>query len=38
LRIAFHVYNTLDDVGAVLGVLKQNLDFLVLDKTPARLH
>jgi selenocysteine lyase/cysteine desulfurase len=38
LRIAFHVYNTRDDVGAVLGVLKQNLDLLVLEKTPARLH
>jgi selenocysteine lyase/cysteine desulfurase len=38
LRIAFHVYNTLDDVGAVLGVLKRNLDLLVLEKTPARVH
>jgi len=38
LRIAFHVYNTLDDVGAVLGVLKRNLDLLVLDKMPARVH
>jgi len=38
LRIAFHVYNTLDDVGEVLGVLKQNSDLLVLEKTPTRLH
>jgi selenocysteine lyase/cysteine desulfurase len=35
LRIAFHVYNTTEDVEAVLGVLKQNLDLLVLEKTPV---
>ncbi len=34
LRISFHVYNTLDDVMAVAGVLKKNIDLMVLD--PAR--
>jgi selenocysteine lyase/cysteine desulfurase len=29
LRLSFHVYNTLDDVQAVLRVLEQNLDLLV---------
>jgi selenocysteine lyase/cysteine desulfurase len=38
LRIAFHVYNTTDDVDAVLRVLKQNLDLLVRDRTPAGWH
>jgi selenocysteine lyase/cysteine desulfurase len=38
LRIAFHVYNTTEDVEAVLGVLKQNLDLLVLEKTPVARH
>jgi selenocysteine lyase/cysteine desulfurase len=38
LRIAFHVYNTMDDVDAVLGVLKQNLDLLVLEDAPAGRH
>jgi selenocysteine lyase/cysteine desulfurase len=38
LRIAFHVYNTMDDVDAVLGVLKQNLDLLVLEGTAAGRH
>ena len=31
LRIAFHVYNTLDDVNAVVDVLQKNIDLLVLD-------
>jgi selenocysteine lyase/cysteine desulfurase len=31
LRIAFHVYNTLDDVKAVVEVLKKNIDLMVLD-------
>ena len=31
LRISFHVYNTLDDVKAVVEVLKKNIDLLVLD-------
>jgi selenocysteine lyase/cysteine desulfurase len=35
LRIAFHVYNTLDDVQAVLGALKQNMNLLALEGTPA---
>jgi selenocysteine lyase/cysteine desulfurase len=31
LRISFHVYNTLDDVKAVVDVLKKNIDLMVLD-------
>jgi len=31
LRISFHVYNTLDDLRAVLEVLKKNIDLMVLD-------
>jgi len=31
LRLSFHVYNTLEDVRAVLQVLEQNLDLLVTD-------
>jgi selenocysteine lyase/cysteine desulfurase len=31
LRISFHVYNTLDDVTAVVEVLKNNIDLMVLD-------
>jgi selenocysteine lyase/cysteine desulfurase len=31
LRISFHVYNTMDDVQAVVEVLKKNIDLLVLD-------
>ena len=34
LRIAFHVYNTMDDVKAVIEVLKKNVDLLVRE--PAR--
>lgn len=34
LRISFHVYNTLDDVNAVIEILKKNLHFLAL--APAR--
>jgi selenocysteine lyase/cysteine desulfurase len=33
LRISFHVYNTIDDVTAVLDVIKQNMDLMVT--TPA---
>jgi selenocysteine lyase/cysteine desulfurase len=29
LRVSFHLYNTLNDVGAVLDLLKQNLDLVV---------
>jgi selenocysteine lyase/cysteine desulfurase len=31
LRIAFHIYNTLDDVDALVGALKNNLDLLVVE-------
>ena len=31
LRISFHVYNTMDDVKAVVQVLKKNIDLMVLD-------
>jgi selenocysteine lyase/cysteine desulfurase len=34
LRIAFHVYNTVDDVKAVLSALEQNLDLVVLEREP----
>ena len=34
LRISFHVYNTLDDVKAVVEVLTKNIDLMVVD--PAR--
>ena len=30
LRISFHVYNTLDDVQAVVEILKKNMDLMVL--------
>jgi selenocysteine lyase/cysteine desulfurase len=36
LRISFHVYNTMDDVQAVVEVLKKNMDLMVLDPDPAR--
>jgi selenocysteine lyase/cysteine desulfurase len=36
LRIAFHVYNTMDDVEAVAQALKKNIDLLVLE--PARVE
>lgn len=31
LRVSFHLYNTLDDVRAVLDLLKQNLDLVACD-------
>jgi selenocysteine lyase/cysteine desulfurase len=31
LRISFHIYNTRDDVTAVVEVLKKNIDLMVLD-------
>jgi selenocysteine lyase/cysteine desulfurase len=31
LRISLHVYNTVDDVKAVVEVLKKNMDLMVLD-------
>jgi len=33
LRISFHVYNTVADVDAVLGMLQQNLELFA--ETPA---
>jgi selenocysteine lyase/cysteine desulfurase len=38
LRIAFHVYNTLDDVAAVMEVLKKNIDLLVLETASVGSH
>ncbi len=36
LRIAFHVYNTLEDVKAVLEVLKKNVNLLVREPAGVR--
>lgn len=36
LRVSFHVYNTLEDVQALLEVLKQNRDLLVTEEAAAR--
>ncbi len=36
LRVSFHVYNTLDDVRALLETLKQNLQRFELEPVPAR--
>jgi selenocysteine lyase/cysteine desulfurase len=38
LRISFHVYNTLDDVKAVVEVLRSNIDLLVLDAASVGSH
>jgi selenocysteine lyase/cysteine desulfurase len=38
LRISFHVYNTLDDVKAVVEVLQKNIDFMVLDPPSVASH
>jgi selenocysteine lyase/cysteine desulfurase len=38
LRIAFHVYNTMDDVKAVMEVLKQNIHLLVLEPASVGSH
>ena len=38
LRIAFHVYNTMDDVAAVMEVLKRNIDLLVLETASVGSH
>ena len=35
LRIAFHVYNTLEDVNVVLRALEKHRDLLVTDARPA---
>jgi selenocysteine lyase/cysteine desulfurase len=38
LRIAFHVYNTMDDVKAVIDVLKKNIDLLELEPASVGSH
>lgn len=38
LRIAFHVYNTMDDVKAVVEVLKKNINLLVLEPASVGSH
>jgi selenocysteine lyase/cysteine desulfurase len=38
LRISFHVYNTMDDVNAVVEVLKQNIHLMVLDSAHVGGH
>jgi selenocysteine lyase/cysteine desulfurase len=38
LRIAFHVYNTMDDVNAVVEVLKKNINLLVLEPASVGSH
>jgi len=38
LRIAFHVYNTMDDVKAVAEVLRKNIDLLVLEPASVGSH
>jgi selenocysteine lyase/cysteine desulfurase len=38
LRISFHVYNTIDDVKAVVEVLKKNLDLMVLQSASIGTH
>ena len=38
LRIAFHVYNTMDDVKAVVEVLKQNIHLLALEPASVGSH
>ena len=38
LRLAFHVYNTMDDVSAVVEVLKKNIDLLVLEPAGVGRH
>jgi selenocysteine lyase/cysteine desulfurase len=36
LRLSFHVYNTLDDVKAVLAVLEQNLELLTIRESSVQ--
>jgi selenocysteine lyase/cysteine desulfurase len=38
LRIAFHVYNTMDDVRAAVDVLKKNINLLVLEPASVGSH
>ena len=35
LRISFHVYNTVDDVHAVVEILKKNINLMVLAPAVA---
>ncbi len=35
LRVGLHVYNTMEDIEAVLDILRHNLDLLVLEKAAA---
>jgi selenocysteine lyase/cysteine desulfurase len=35
LRISFHVYNTMDDVKAVVEALRKNINLMVLDSASA---
>jgi selenocysteine lyase/cysteine desulfurase len=38
LRISFHVYNTVDDVKAVVEILKNNIDLMVSDPASVGSH
>ena len=38
LRIAFHVYNTVDDIKAVVEVLKNNIDLMVREPAGVANH
>ena len=38
LRIAFHVYNTMDDVKAVMEVLRKNINLLVRETAGVGSH
>lgn len=38
LRIAFHVYNTMDDVKAVTEILRKNIHLMVLDPASVGSH
>jgi cysteine desulfurase / selenocysteine lyase len=38
LRISFHIYNTLDDVKAVVEVLKTNINLLVRETARVGSH
>jgi selenocysteine lyase/cysteine desulfurase len=38
VRISFHVYNTFDDVNAVVEVLRKNLHLLAVAPVPAASH
>lgn len=38
LRISFHIYNTLEDVNAVVEVLKRNIDLMVLAPAQVASH